>query len=50
MVALVASDAADRAVALLAEHDVRAWVAGEVTRAEGDAGGTVSLVGRYPGW
>ena len=30
MVALVAPDAADRAVAVLAEHDVRAWVAGEV--------------------
>ena len=32
------------------EHDVRAWVAGEVALAEGDAGGTVSLVGRHPGW
>jgi phosphoribosylformylglycinamidine cyclo-ligase len=50
MVALVAADAADGAVAVLAEHDVRAWVAGEVTGAEGDRGGTVWLVGKYPGW
>ena len=51
MVALVAPDAADRAVAVLAEHDVRAWVAGEVTRVRARRpGGTVALVGRYPGW
>ena len=49
MVALVAPDAADRAVAVLAEHDVRAWVAGEVGSADGP-GGTVELVGRHPGW
>ena len=36
MVALVAPDDADEAVRVLAEHDVRAWVAGEVTA---DAGG-----------
>jgi phosphoribosylformylglycinamidine cyclo-ligase len=49
MVAVVAPDDADRAVAALASHDVRAWVAGEVTRAEGP-GGTVDLVGQHPGW
>ena len=38
MVALVAADAADRAVAVLAEHDVRAWVAGEVGRRDDPAG------------
>ncbi|MBF4768665.1 phosphoribosylformylglycinamidine cyclo-ligase [Nocardioides agariphilus] len=51
MVALVAPDAADAAVAALAEHDVRAWVAGEVASApDRDSGGTVSLVGQHPGW
>jgi phosphoribosylformylglycinamidine cyclo-ligase len=49
MVALVAADDVDRAVAMLAEHDVHAWVAGEVTRAEGP-GGTVELVGQHAGW
>jgi phosphoribosylformylglycinamidine cyclo-ligase len=49
MVALVAADDVDRAVATLAEHDVHAWVAGEVTRAEGP-GGTVELVGQHAGW
>ena len=47
MVALVASDDADEAVRVLAEHDVRAWVAGEVTAAPG---GDVALVGSHPGW
>ncbi len=50
MVALVAPEAADRAVSVLAEHDVRAWVAGEVTAAGADLGGTVRLVGAHPGW
>jgi phosphoribosylformylglycinamidine cyclo-ligase len=49
MVALVAADDADRAVAALAGHDVRSWVAGTVARAEGP-GGTVELVGQHPGW
>jgi phosphoribosylformylglycinamidine cyclo-ligase len=49
MVALVAPDAADRAVEVLAGHDVRAWVAGEVSPAEG-SGGTVQLAGSHPGW
>ena len=47
MVALVASDDADEAVRVLAEHDVRAWVAGEVTATPG---GDVALVGSHPGW
>jgi phosphoribosylformylglycinamidine cyclo-ligase len=47
MVALLAPDVADRAVAMLAEHDVRAWVAGEITAAPG---GDVALVGSHPGW
>jgi phosphoribosylformylglycinamidine cyclo-ligase len=49
MVALVAADAADDAVRVLAERDVRAWVAGEVVDAAGP-GGTVELVGQHPGW
>ncbi len=47
MVALVAPDDADAAVRLLGQHDVRAWVAGEVTAV---AGGDVALVGAHPGW
>ena len=46
MVALVAPEDADRAVGLLAERGVPAWVAGRVT--PGDA--SVELVGDYPGW
>ncbi|MGL5825844.1 MAG: phosphoribosylformylglycinamidine cyclo-ligase [Nocardioides sp.] len=47
MVALIAAADADRAIGLLADHDVRAWVAGEVTT---EPGGAVSLVGQHPGW
>ena len=47
MVALVAPDDADEAVRVLAERDVRAWVAGEVTATPG---GAVALVGSHPGW
>ncbi|HET6166676.1 MAG TPA: phosphoribosylformylglycinamidine cyclo-ligase [Marmoricola sp.] len=47
MVALTAPDDADRAIALLAEHDVRAWVAGEVGPAGVDDGGVVRLVGDH---
>ncbi len=47
MVALVAPDDADEAVRVLAERDVRAWVAGEVTATPG---GDVALVGSHPGW
>jgi phosphoribosylformylglycinamidine cyclo-ligase len=50
MVALVAPDAADEAVGVLAAHDVHAWVAGEVTAAGDEPGGTVGLVGSHPGW
>jgi phosphoribosylformylglycinamidine cyclo-ligase len=47
MVALTAPDDADRALALLAEHDVRAWVAGTVTPASDDDRGVVRLVGDH---
>ena len=54
MVSLTAADDADRAISLLEGHGVRAWVCGEVGAAsdalEAQAGGTVSLVGRHPGW
>jgi phosphoribosylformylglycinamidine cyclo-ligase len=52
MVALVAPDDVDRAVAVLAEHDVRAWVAGEIGRPDdlGVSGGTVGMRGQHPGW
>ncbi len=46
MVALTAPEAADEAVRVLAEHGIRAWVAGEV----GPGTGTVSLTGSYAGW
>lgn len=44
MVALVAPDAADAAVRLLAEHGIEAWIAGDVAAAgvHGEAG-TVTL-------
>lgn len=48
MVSLTAADDADAAIALLAEHDIDAWVAGSVTAATGDAeAGAVRLVGSY---
>jgi phosphoribosylformylglycinamidine cyclo-ligase len=48
MVALVAPDAADAALRLLAEHGVDAWIAGDVQQAgvHGD-GGTVTLTGAH---
>jgi phosphoribosylformylglycinamidine cyclo-ligase len=49
MVALLDPAGADAAVALLAEHGIDAWVAGQVAAATG-AGGTVELVGQHPGW
>jgi phosphoribosylformylglycinamidine cyclo-ligase len=49
MVALTAAEDADAAVAVLAEHGVRSWVAGEV-RADAEQGGRVELVGQHPGW
>ncbi|MGN6130515.1 MAG: phosphoribosylformylglycinamidine cyclo-ligase [Nocardioidaceae bacterium] len=54
MVAVVAADDADAAVALLEGHGVRAWVCGEVAAAsdapDTAAGGTVTLRGQHPGW
>lgn len=53
MVALTDPEDADAAVAVLAEHGVRAWVAGEVDRAgdaPGQRGGDVEMVGQHPGW
>jgi phosphoribosylformylglycinamidine cyclo-ligase len=47
MVALTAADDADAAIALLAGHDVTAWVAGQVEPATGADGGVVRLVGDY---
>jgi len=47
MVALTAPDDADAAVALLADHGIDAWVAGEVTATPG---GAVTLTGQHPGW
>ncbi|MBI2243642.1 MAG: phosphoribosylformylglycinamidine cyclo-ligase [Nocardioides sp.] len=49
MVALVDPADADAAVAVLGEHGVRAWVAGEVI-ADAERGGRVELVGQHPGW
>ncbi|HWI42634.1 MAG TPA: phosphoribosylformylglycinamidine cyclo-ligase [Nocardioides sp.] len=49
MVALVAPDAVDAAVARLSELGVDAWVAGEVGL-DPDQKGTVELVGQHPGW
>ncbi len=50
MVALTDAADADRAIALLEGHGVRAWVCGEV--AAGDAGtpGSTVLRGQHPGW
>lgn len=49
MVALTHPEDADAAIAVLGEHGVRAWIAGEVSPA-GDRGGAVDLVGQHPGW
>jgi phosphoribosylformylglycinamidine cyclo-ligase len=49
MVALLDPRVVDVAIALLGDHSIKAWVAGEVTSAAG-AGGTVELVGQHPGW
>jgi phosphoribosylformylglycinamidine cyclo-ligase len=47
MVALTAADDADAALALLAEHDVSAWVAGSVGAADDGDRGVVRLVGEH---
>lgn len=49
MVALVAPDAADAALARLADLGIDGWIAGEVT-VDPDQKGTVELVGQHPGW
>ena len=51
MVALTDHDDADAAIGLLAEHGIRAWVAGEVTAgSSADADGSVKLVSQHPTW
>ncbi|HSE10600.1 MAG TPA: phosphoribosylformylglycinamidine cyclo-ligase [Nocardioidaceae bacterium] len=54
MVALVAPDDVERAIAILDGYGVHAWAAGEVTAASGAAdaraGGTVTLTGQFAGW
>ena len=54
MVALVAPDDVDRAIAILDGYGVAAWAAGEVTPVAGSAGsaagGSVTLEGQYAGW
>ncbi len=47
MVSVTAADDADSAIAVLAEHGIDAWVAGQVGSAQADR---VSLVGQHPGW
>ena len=49
MVALTDPEDVDTAIAVLAQHGVRSWVAGEVTPAT-DRGGAVELVGQHAGW
>ncbi len=51
MVAVMDGGHADRAIEVLARHEVKAWVAGEVTaRGSFDQPGGVTLTGRYGGW
>ena len=51
MVALLPADSVDPAVRTLAEHGVRAWVAGEVAPAtDAESCGRVLLGGQHPGW
>ena len=47
MVALLPADEADAAVRLLSEHDIDAWVAGEVSAAAEGAAGAVRMVGNH---
>jgi phosphoribosylformylglycinamidine cyclo-ligase len=49
MVALLDPSGINAAIALLEQHGIPAWVAGEVSAADGP-GGTVELVGQHPGW
>ena len=50
MVSLTHPEDADAAIAVLAEHGVRAWVAGEVVPVGEGRGGRVELTGQHPGW
>jgi phosphoribosylformylglycinamidine cyclo-ligase len=49
MVALTHPEDVATAVAVLAEHGVRAWVAGEVG-VDPELEGRVELTGQHPGW
>ena len=49
MVSLTAPESVDAAIAVLAGHGIRAWVAGEV-RLDDTHGGRVLLEGQHPGW
>ena len=49
MVSLTAPESVDTAIAVLAGHGVRAWVAGEVSL-DSEDGGRVRLEGQHPGW
>ena len=50
MVALTDPTDADAAIAALAAHGIRAWVAGEVAASTAGAPGRVRLTGAHPGW
>ena len=52
MVSLTHPDDVDAAIGVLAQHDIRAWVAGEVAHDDSGArrGGRVTLTGQHPGW
>ena len=47
MVAVVAADAADRALQVLADRGVPAWVAGHASKGEGRRPGATTLIGAY---
>ena len=49
MIALTDPEDVDAAIAVLGDHGVRAWVAGEVT-VDPELGGRVEMVGQHPGW
>jgi len=49
MVALLDPASVDAATALLAEHGIRAWAAGEIA-VVAEADGRVVLTGQHPGW
>jgi phosphoribosylformylglycinamidine cyclo-ligase len=50
MVSMTAPADAEAAIAVLGEHGISAWIAGEVGAAEAGAPGTVALTGNYAGW